>query len=66
MRGEDLHAHVVSDPAVGSPPHARGRRLLVLADGMGGAITPACAGKTSSPTCTTAAQTDHPRMRGED
>ena len=46
MRGEDdpEKFELVSD--TGSPPHARGRRLLLVLFVHKGRITPACAGKT--------------------
>ena len=66
MRGEDTSGHSAGLLQVGSPPHARGRRV----EGEGGAvyagITPACAGKTATARAEASFSSDHPRMRGED
>ena len=51
---------------VGSPPHARGRRLMRPDDTLIYRITPACAGKTRLPKERVMKYKDHPRMRGED
>ncbi len=48
MRGEDLEQSSGTVDDVGSPPHARGRRLRPVADKADNRITPACAGKTGS------------------
>ena len=66
MRGEDVEVSVTYVIEPGSPPHARGRRDWVHADGVLGRITPACAGKTVLPRIHNRSVTDHPRMRGED
>ena len=66
MRGEDnSHDHRLH-PSRGSPPHARGRRHPHARNPMARRITPACAGKTSSPQKRSTSIADHPRMRGED
>ena len=66
MRGEDLIHDKSLSYATGSPPHARGRRLLI--DGVENdvGITPACAGKTLRLAHQRLVEGDHPRMRGED
>ena len=66
MRGEDSTLNQVIDIPPGSPPHARGRRLLPYVRHFWSRITPACAGKTRSSTPQRRATPDHPRMRGED
>ena len=66
MRGEDRRGQGYLEWHVGSPPHARGRRGGVALSAAGGGITPACAGKTVSPTWNRSWAADHPRMRGED
>ena len=66
MRGEDrLHDRNRRD-LIGSPPHARGRRVGAVPKPTGLRITPACAGKTSWVLCRGRGAPDHPRMRGED
>ena len=54
------------EPLEGSPPHARGRRLVTVIAAAGKGITPACAGKTFQELCSEHSFWDHPRMRGED
>ena len=49
MRGEDYFPNAGWLAVRGSPPHARGRRLVLFERLANGGITPACAGKTSSP-----------------
>ena len=66
MRGEDLYDAVVKLLKVGSPPHARGRRVVAFDLRLHRGITPACAGKTASNNQTYSGGPDHPRMRGED
>ena len=66
MRGEDPSIIDSTEMVSGSPPHARGRRVVPFWITPVKGITPACAGKTccrrgSKPSCP-----DHPRMRGED
>ena len=46
MRGEDSRRQVTVCAFTGSPPHARGRLVVVEAHGAESGITPACAGKT--------------------
>ena len=66
MRGEDMFPINVLTWTLGSPPHARGRHSQddTMEDDEG--ITLACAGKTTTRTCTNPTSADHPRMRGED
>ena len=66
MRGEDGASRTRRPSLVGSPPHARGRRAHLTGGGENGGITPACAGKTSTPSFRRSNPADHPRMRGED
>ena len=66
MRGEDFATAEALVAAVGSPPHARGRRSPGSSTEGRRRITPACAGKTTwLPGCYQQIG-DHPRMRGED
>ena len=66
MRGEDSNSGLSASASRGSPPHARGRLARGSPrEGYRG-ITPACAGKTSTPTTQKKRNPDHPRMRGED
>ena len=66
MRGEDLCGYYVAVHCGGSPPHARGRPVVVGLAGQGAGITPACAGKTEALHRPGSRLRDHPRMRGED
>ena len=66
MRGEDDVDVSYYNAEAGSPPHARGRLNSTVCQGGPMGITPACAGKTCSPTDCRPPRTDHPRMRGED
>ena len=66
MRGEDVSKRRTNRIDQGSPPHARGRRGLVLTAPRARGITPACAGKTRPRASMTSRRSDHPRMRGED
>ena len=66
MRGEDGFEVRDTIAWLGSPPHARGRLEPGALPGAGVGITPACAGKTSTPTTRKRPRPDHPRMRGED
>ena len=66
MRGEDPSSPSPAAGALGSPPHARGRRGLPKNVFVAGRITPACAGKTSCVLRKKSGSPDHPRMRGED
>ena len=66
MRGEDFLHSRNRKRGKGSPPHARGRQPMTSALRLRWGITPACAGKTPTPTNPTQPSPDHPRMRGED
>ncbi len=66
MRGEDHARRRIRVPGVGSPPHARGRRVAGMLIRTPRGITPACAGKTAASVLLTHVSWDHPRMRGED
>ena len=66
MRGEDCSSSRARITTCGSPPHARGRPTAPSRSGSRARITPACAGKTPSISCTSPSSQDHPRMRGED
>ena len=66
MRGEDAAICTFQLQAIGSPPHARGRRACARPDAPDCRITPACAGKTTAPPSRRRGLRDHPRMRGED
>ena len=66
MRGEDVWAAYSASPGEGSPPHARGRLIVVIPGTVRVRLTPACAGKTEASAASTAASRAHPRMRGED
>ena len=66
MRGEDKYPYLDDETVKGSPPHARGRRLVDSLYSALDRITPACAGKTRSCRGSPPSYADHPRMRGED
>ena len=66
MRGEDPRPDPTRYKYYGSPPHARGRLVLLVAEERRGWITPACAGKTREGRVPVRSRRDHPRMRGED
>ena len=66
MRGEDRAVDHLGVCGEGSPPHARGRLDEDKITQEVRRITPACAGKTPTPTNPTQPSPDHPRMRGED
>ena len=66
MRGEDRRERNSSRAAGGSPPHARGRRAILIIREIKLRITPACAGKTYVSGVPDPQGPDHPRMRGED
>ena len=66
MRGEDRASGSGVATSPGSPPHARGRRAVVVAWSRLPGITPACAGKTPTTRRRSGLRRDHPRMRGED
>ena len=66
MRGEDGSRVIQWVADVGSPPHARGRRIRRRRRLGILRITPACAGKTLAHAREWRSEQDHPRMRGED
>ena len=66
MRGEDQATYYAVCYLTGSPPHARGRRGVLIESLAVAGITPACAGKTTVIVAISTFFTDHPRMRGED
>ena len=65
MRGEYTEAQYIKLGATGSPPHARGIRVLLSPANQTLGITPACAGNTPSTFRKPHQNRDHPRMRGE-
>ena len=65
MRGEHGFPKRLRSLGTGSPPHARGAQRDRLLAGLGGRITPACAGSTRSTGARGYIRSDHPRMRGE-
>ena len=66
MRGEDKGRMNKMREGLGSPPHARGRRVGSGYVRVKNRITPACAGKTAFLRLPEPVAADHPRMRGED
>ena len=65
LRGEYLSSMRGGYCQRGSPPLARGIRLLDLSEVNGQRITPACAGNTKDGLYIEHAGGDHPRLRGE-
>ena len=65
MRGEKGPEELVALTNEGSPPHARGKELRLIAKFHIIGITPACAGKSICVTNCRVTNWDHPRMRGE-
>ncbi len=65
MCGEKCSAAVASVCTAGSPPHVRGKEVLPSGQSAGARITPAYAGKRSSPRVALNSKRDHPRMCGE-
>src|SRR5690606_12817070 len=65
IRGEHRNLGLPTLNRKGSPPHTRGARAPTMYTPGGMGITPAYAGSTCNPTSRTAAQVDHPRIRGE-
>ena len=65
MRGEKAELQAYVDNLKGSPPHARGKAVGGVSSLRYSRITPACAGKRSTMTLSSAPIEDHPRMRGE-
>ena len=65
MRGEYREKEREQQEQKGSPPHARGIRIIEELDKIAIGITPACAGNTLYNTTGILLFRDHPRMRGE-
>ena len=65
MGGEKAHLEHDDEQQVGSPPHGRGKVVVVAAFGCCRRITPAWAGKSSRRRCVCRCRRDHPRMGGE-
>ena len=64
-RGENTIYDAPSAEAIGSPPQARGERVLAPVRRQRVRITPAGAGRTQLKTSPHRSPTDHPRRRGE-
>ena len=64
-RGEKKNRNLLGHRKVGSPPHTRGKVLLLEALAPTPRITPAHAGKSLYPWRLASAFRDHPRTRGE-
>ena len=64
-RGENMGVQPERAAGLGSPPLARGKRVLPYRQRPVWGITPARAGKTRPSSTPRAAATDHPRSRGE-
>ena len=65
MRGEKNLQNPIKSRQTGSPPHARGKEVVLDEMGNPSGITPACAGKRMSVRTGVTCIRDHPRMRGE-
>ena len=65
MCGEKISAATDSVPWSGSPPHVRGKGIVLRGYKFESGITPACAGKRSGIDNATVSLRDHPRMCGE-
>ena len=65
MCGENKAGTSGYSSITGSPPHVRGKLLLLMNWLFAVRITPACAGKTWNNGCAPLNQQDHPRMCGE-
>ena len=65
MCGEKAYKSVIAGSLWGSPPHVRGKAVVILLCVATFRITPACAGKRSSFTKSFEEHGDHPRMCGE-
>ncbi len=66
VRGGDASARMISRAGMGRSPRARGRRCTQEAAALGQGSIPACAGETSSATCTAPLPRVDPRVRGGD
>ena len=65
MRGEKEMGLSARAASLGSPPHARGKVVILIGLLFGRRITPACAGKSLLRDTHIMYLWDHPRMRGE-
>ena len=65
MCGEKRIAMGITATRLGSPPHVRGKAFHSFLPVLQGGITPACAGKRSTPKYPVMDDRDHPRMCGE-
>ena len=65
LRGEYFSLNATPDMILGSPPLARGIRMILNARHNRLGITPACAGNTIKKRHCPTAPGDHPRLRGE-
>ena len=65
MCGEKSDRWIFAHHAAGSPPHVRGKGVSFGSIRGGFGITPACAGKRTSPPYAAPGDRDHPRMCGE-
>ena len=65
IRGEHVAVVLVATLLVGSSPHTRGARHVLLRLDRVGRIIPAYAGSTPRPPTPPPSRTDHPRIRGE-
>ena len=65
LRGEYARKTRKQLMILGSPPLARGIQMNSSKKGLGGGITPACAGNTLQSFPFSFVYEDHPRLRGE-
>jgi len=65
LRGEHAGEPGVGHVLLGPPPPARGALSVAGRRGADSRTTPACAGSTTWPSCSSPARADHPRLRGE-
>ena len=65
IRGEKELFVEIAKPFQGSPPHTRGKGIIIRAALVKIGITPAYAGKSGGSFCHLCADKDHPRIRGE-
>ena len=65
IRGEHGFTAFTVKISLGSPPHTRGTRYLVIQLWSPAGITPAYAGNTASVQLSLSNTQDHPRLRGE-
>ena len=66
VRGDDPGGGAPTSSRKGSPPRARRRRRRSRRAGLRAGLTPACAGTTCTSDRHTAADSAHPRVRGDD